>query len=260
MPPVRQAFRRRRRPGGSQGRGRERRDGRQQSPSPIAAPANSKGFGIGRGSPRSPVSTAGRTQEISSAATSTICPTCSVHIDLRDYKINTAFQPLIRTHGEVHVTVERRSQQQQRRSAAPPSSKAKCAANLQCHGTRRISPPAKCREARLAATVLIGKKANVQFFRRLQVGAIEIRGSMTGEIVADSGRDDSQHRVARRQRHRALHQCGERWHLFRSARHWSPEAWSQAELLPGLRWKRCAPPNARKPLPPGSLSSLPATS
>ena len=31
---------------------------------------------------------------------------------------------------------------------------------------------------------MIGKKADVQFFRQLQVGSIEIRGKMTGEIVA----------------------------------------------------------------------------
>ena len=46
----------------------------------------------------------GTKQELNSAATSTICPSCSVHMDLRDYKINTAFSRAIRTHGEVHVT------------------------------------------------------------------------------------------------------------------------------------------------------------
>ena len=46
----------------------------------------------------------GTKQEVNSAATSTICPSCSVHMDLRDYKINTAFSRAIRTHGEVHVT------------------------------------------------------------------------------------------------------------------------------------------------------------
>src|SRR5205085_3597011 len=46
----------------------------------------------------------GTKQELNSAASSTICPSCSVHMDLRDYKINTAFSRAIRTHGEVHVT------------------------------------------------------------------------------------------------------------------------------------------------------------
>src|SRR4051812_16236902 len=30
-------------------------------------------------------------QEVSSAASSTICPACSAHIDLQDYKITTSF-------------------------------------------------------------------------------------------------------------------------------------------------------------------------
>src|SRR5450631_2598744 len=46
------------------------------------------------------------TQEISSAATSTICPKCSIHIDLRDYKITTSFSRSIRTHGEIHLTAK----------------------------------------------------------------------------------------------------------------------------------------------------------
>jgi hypothetical protein len=43
-------------------------------------------------------------QEVTSAASSTTCPKCSAHLDLRDYKITTSFSRAIRTHGEVHVT------------------------------------------------------------------------------------------------------------------------------------------------------------
>src|SRR5204862_6547391 len=46
----------------------------------------------------------GTKQELNSAASSTICPSCSVHMDLRDYKISTSFSRSIRTHGEVHIT------------------------------------------------------------------------------------------------------------------------------------------------------------
>ena len=44
--------------------------------------------------------------EVSSAATSTNCPKCSAHIDLRDYKITTSFSRSIRTHGEIHITAK----------------------------------------------------------------------------------------------------------------------------------------------------------
>jgi cytoskeletal protein CcmA (bactofilin family) len=34
--------------------------------------------------------------------------------------------------------------------------------------------------------VVIGKKADVQFFRQIQVGSIDIRGRMSGEIAAET--------------------------------------------------------------------------
>src|SRR5439155_1485750 len=45
-----------------------------------------------------------RKQQVSGAATSTICPACSTHTDLRDYKITSGFSRSIRTRGDVHLT------------------------------------------------------------------------------------------------------------------------------------------------------------
>src|SRR6184192_4954975 len=47
-----------------------------------------------------------RKQQVSGAATSTICPACSAHIDLRDYKISSGFSRTIRTCGNVHLTAK----------------------------------------------------------------------------------------------------------------------------------------------------------
>jgi len=47
-----------------------------------------------------------RKHEASEAATSTNCPGCSAHIDLRDYKITTSFSRSIRTRGEIHLTAK----------------------------------------------------------------------------------------------------------------------------------------------------------
>ncbi|MBA3960680.1 MAG: polymer-forming cytoskeletal protein [Chthoniobacterales bacterium] len=125
----------------------------------------------------------GTRQEVTSAATSTICPSCSVHMDLRDYKITGSFSRLIRTHGEVHITS----------SGDVSSSQVTCRVAiidgklrgaLHCHERAEFRAPAKIQGKLVAPTVLIGKKANVQFFRQLQVGSIEIRGAMTGEIAA----------------------------------------------------------------------------
>jgi len=127
----------------------------------------------------------GTIQELNSAASSTICPSCSVHMDVRDYKINTAFSRAIRTHGQVHVTSagDLSSSSVLCRSAIIDG---KLRGSLQCSGKVEFRAPAKVQGKVSAPEVIIGKKADVQFFRRLQVGSIEIRGKMSGEIVAET--------------------------------------------------------------------------
>ncbi len=127
----------------------------------------------------------GTIQELNSAASSTICPSCSVHMDVRDYKINTAFSRAIRTHGQVHVTSagDLSSSSVLCRSAIIDG---KLRGSLQCSEKVEFRAPAKVQGKVSAPEVIIGKKADVQFFRRLQVGSIEIRGKMSGEIVAET--------------------------------------------------------------------------
>lgn len=127
----------------------------------------------------------GTIQELNSAASSTICPSCSVHMDVRDYKINTAFSRAIRTHGQVHVTSagDLSSSSVLCRSAIIDG---KLRGSLQCSEKVEFRAPAKVQGKVSAPEVIIGKKGDVQFFRRLQVGSIEIRGKMSGEIVAET--------------------------------------------------------------------------
>jgi cytoskeletal protein CcmA (bactofilin family) len=125
------------------------------------------------------------TQEVSSSATSTNCPKCSAHLDLRDYKITTSFSRAIRTHGEVHVTArgDLGSSSVVCRSAIIEG---KLRGNLQCFGTVTINYAGKIPGRLTAEHVLIDRKADVQFFRRMKVKSIEIRGHMTGEVTADT--------------------------------------------------------------------------
>src|SRR6185295_6639446 len=76
------------------------------------ATARAESFGLGKiqglfNQPRNRVVSCfecKRKHEVSDAATSTNCPGCSAHIDLRDYKITTSFSRSIRTRGDVHLT------------------------------------------------------------------------------------------------------------------------------------------------------------
>jgi len=124
-------------------------------------------------------------QEVSGTASSTICPACSAHIDLQDYKITTSFSRTIRTQGTVHLTSkgDLSSNSVVCRSALIEG---KLRGNLQCSDSATINFNGKIPGRLTARQVVIERKADVQFFRRLRVGNIEIRGRMTGEIIAES--------------------------------------------------------------------------
>lgn len=124
-------------------------------------------------------------QEVIAAASSTTCPKCSAHLDLRDYKITTNFSRAIRTHGEVHVTAkgDLSSSQVVCRSALVEG---KLRADLHCLGTVRVNYNGKLPGRISANHVLVERRSKVQFFRRVRVQSIEIRGHMTGEVIAET--------------------------------------------------------------------------
>ena len=122
-------------------------------------------------------------QEVSSAASSTFCPKCSTHIDLRDYKITTSFSRSIKTHGEIHLTTkgDLSSSSVTCRSALIEG---KMRGNVHCAGTATINFTGKIPGRLTAEHVLVERKSVVQFFRRIRVKSLEIRGQMTGEVIA----------------------------------------------------------------------------
>ncbi len=122
--------------------------------------------------------------EVSSAATSSFCPKCSTHIDLRNYKINTSFSRSIKTQGEIHVTPkgDLSSTTVTCRSAIIEG---KMRGNMNCVGTATINYVGKIPGRLIADRVVVDRKSDVHFFRRIRVKSIEIRGRMTGEIVAE---------------------------------------------------------------------------
>ena len=126
-----------------------------------------------------------RKQQVCSAATSTICPGCSAHIDLRDYKISSGFSRTIRTRGDVHLTAK----------GDLSSSSVICGSaliegrlrgNLHCDGTATINFSGKIPGRLTARHVVIERKTSIHCFRRMRVSSIEIRGQMSGEIIAQT--------------------------------------------------------------------------
>ncbi|MDQ2918935.1 MAG: polymer-forming cytoskeletal protein [Verrucomicrobiota bacterium] len=123
-------------------------------------------------------------QEVTSAATSTTCPKCSAHLDLRDYKITTSFSRAIRTHGEVHVTAKG-DLSSSNVVCSSALIEGKLRGDLHCAGTVTINYSGKIPGRISGGHVLIERKSEVQFFRRVRTKSIEIRGQMTGEVIAE---------------------------------------------------------------------------
>ena len=126
-----------------------------------------------------------RKQQVSGAATSTICPGCSAHIDLRDYKISSGFSRTIRTCGDVHLMAkgDLSSSSVVCRSALIEG---RLRGNLHCNETATIDFSGKIHGCLTAKHVIVERKANIHCFRRVRVSSIEIRGAMSGEILAQT--------------------------------------------------------------------------
>jgi len=126
-----------------------------------------------------------RKQQVCGTATSTICPSCSAHIDLRDYKITSGFSRSIRTRGDVHLTGK----------GDLGSSSVICQSaliegrlrgNLHCEDTATINFAGKIPGRISARRIIVERKADIHCFRRVRAESIEIRGRMSGEIVAQT--------------------------------------------------------------------------
>jgi cytoskeletal protein CcmA (bactofilin family)/ribosomal protein S27E len=126
-----------------------------------------------------------RKQQVSGAASSTICPSCSAHIDLRDYKITSGFSRSIRTRGNVHLCGKG--------DLGSSSVICRCAliegrlrGHLHCEETATIAFSGKIPGRISARHVVVERKADIHCFRTVRAENIEIRGRMSGEIVAQS--------------------------------------------------------------------------
>ena len=126
-----------------------------------------------------------RKHEVSEAAISTNCPSCSAHIDLRDYKIATSFSRSIRTRGHVHLTAkgDLSSTSVTCQSALIEG---KLRGNLICSDTATIDFVGKLPGRLTAKQIIVERKSDVQCFRRVRAASIEIRGHMIAELIAET--------------------------------------------------------------------------
>ena len=124
-----------------------------------------------------------RKHEVSDQATSTNCPGCSAHIDLRDYKITTSFSRSIRTRGDLHLT-NKGDLSSTSVICHSAMVEGKLRGNLECEGLMAINLVGKIPGRIAAQNIVVERKSDIQCFRRVRVTNIDIKGRMSGEIIA----------------------------------------------------------------------------
>jgi len=124
-----------------------------------------------------------RKHEVSDAASSTNCPGCSAHIDLRDYKITTSFSRTIRTRGDVHLTTKG-DLSSTSVICTTAIVEGKLRGNLECEDSMTINLVGKIPGRIGAQHMVVERKSDIQCFRRVRVTNIDIKGRMSGEILA----------------------------------------------------------------------------
>ncbi len=125
------------------------------------------------------------TQQISGAVESTMCPKCGSYIDLRDFKITGPFSRTIQTQGEVIITAK--GDVPTRILCGTARIEGKMRGQMVCSGTVELNMEGRVLGSIEAQTLVVEKKAVVEFSKPLKVKALEINGKVTGEVHCDGG-------------------------------------------------------------------------
>jgi cytoskeletal protein CcmA (bactofilin family)/DNA-directed RNA polymerase subunit RPC12/RpoP len=195
-----------------------------------------------------------RKHEVSDAATSTNCPGCSAHIDLRDYKITTSFSRTIRTRGDVHLT----SKGDLSSTSVICTSaiiEGKVRGNLECEDSMTIDLVGKIPGRIGAQHLTVERKSDIQCFRRVRVTNIDIKGRMSGEIVATGS--VTIHKTGTLEGNVTAKSLAiEKGGMFSGQLVIGQAGLTQGELLPDVK---AAEKKAESEMPVGAAQPLPAT-
>jgi cytoskeletal protein CcmA (bactofilin family) len=127
----------------------------------------------------------GHTQEVSTAAQSSLCPSCGSYIDLRDLKIAGPFGRSIQTQGEVHIT-SKGDVSNARVACGSALIEGKMRGSLLCTGVARVKLKGKLLGAVEANQLVIDKKANVEFARPVKAHTVEINGRVSARVMCET--------------------------------------------------------------------------
>jgi cytoskeletal protein CcmA (bactofilin family) len=124
-------------------------------------------------------------QQVSSFATSTMCPQCSMYLELKDFKIATPYSRNITTQGSVYIA-PKGDVTSTKVACGEATIHGKLHGNLVCTGTVRVKVRGKLSGSIDAQHVIIEKGAAMELMRTIKAHRLEIHGQMSARVMCDS--------------------------------------------------------------------------
>ncbi len=124
------------------------------------------------------------TQQVSSAAESSLCPKCGSYIDLRDFKITGPFGRSIQTQGEVVIS-SKGDLTSQRVLCGGARIEGKMRGQMICTGDVAIRLQGPLIGGVEASSVVIEKKSDVDLSKPMKAKNVEINGKARGVVVCE---------------------------------------------------------------------------
>jgi cytoskeletal protein CcmA (bactofilin family) len=124
------------------------------------------------------------TQQVSSAAESSLCPKCGSYIDLRDFKITGPFGRSIQTQGEVYIG-KKGDATSQRILCGNALIEGKLRGQLLSTGSVHLKTEGKIAGSIDAESIVIEKKSDTEFVKPLKARSVEINGKITANVFCD---------------------------------------------------------------------------
>ena len=128
----------------------------------------------------------GHQQQVSSAAQSSLCPSCGSYIDLRDLRIAGPFGRSVQTQGDVHITAKGDASGA-KIACASAIVEGKLRGALICTGQARVKLKGKVLGAVEAHELVIDKKSDVEFARPIKAHKVEINGRVSARVMCETG-------------------------------------------------------------------------
>jgi cytoskeletal protein CcmA (bactofilin family) len=123
------------------------------------------------------------TQQVSTAAESSLCPKCGSYIDLRDFRISGPFGRTVQTQGK--VTILPKGEVTTRILCGEARIEGKLRGQLSCTGVVEMQVEGKVLGAIDSEKIIVERRSKIECTKPLRARAVEINGQIIADILCD---------------------------------------------------------------------------